>query len=282
MKKASPILLIVLALAALDGFLWYSILPSFSGDLAVYFLDVGQGDSQLVHLPGGAKILIDSGPDGKVLRELGRALPGGDRYIDLLLLTHPEADHIGGFVDILKRYEVGAVLLTGRGKDTDTWREFKKILSDKKIPAISLREGDRVSQGESRFDILSPGPEYMASAALNDTSIVSLLTSRSASFLFTADIDENLERHLAEKYDLRADVLKVAHHGSKYSSSEEFLREVSPKIAVIQVGKGNSYGHPTKEALSRLGATGATVYRNDADGGVAVLADGVTLSVLKY
>ena len=274
-------MLIVLALVAFDGFLWYSILPTLSGGLAVYFLDIGQGDSQLVRLPEGAKVLIDSGPDGKVLRELEKVL-AGDRYIDLLLLTHPEADHIGGFVNILKSYEVGAVLLTGRGKDTDIWREFKKTLSDRKIPAIMLREGDRVSQGESRFDILSPGPEYMASAALNDTSIVSMLTSRNARFLFTADIDANLEVHLAEKYDIRADVLKVAHHGSKYSSSDIFLSEVLPKIAVIQVGKGNGYGHPTKEAISRLAATGAIVYRNDTDGGVAVLADGATLSVLKY
>ena len=274
-------MLIVLALVAFDGFLWYSILPTLSSGLAVYFLDIGQGDSQLVRLPEGAKVLIDSGPDGKVLRELEKVL-AGDRYIDLLLLTHPEADHIGGFVNILKSYEVGAVLLTGRGKDTDIWREFKKTLSDRKIPAIMLREGDRVSQGESRFDILSPGPEYMASAALNDTSIVSMLSSRNARFLFTADIDANLEVHLAEKYDIRADVLKVAHHGSKYSSSDIFLSEVLPKIAVIQVGRGNNYGHPTKEALSRLLGTGTTIYRNDMDGGVAVMADGATLSVLKY
>ena len=122
----------------------------------------------------------------------------------------------------------------------------------------------------------------MGRAALNDTSIVSMLSSRNARFLFTADIDANLEVHLAEKYDIRADVLKVAHHGSKYSSSDIFLSEVLPKIAVIQVGKGNGYGHPTKEAISRLAATGAIVYRNDTDGGVAVLADGATLSVLKY
>src|SRR3989344_2341285 len=137
MKQASPIVLIVLALVAFDGFLWYSILPTLSSGLAVYFLDIGQGDSQLVRLPEGAKVLIDSGPDGKVLRELEKVL-AGDRYIDLLLLTHPEADHIGGFVNILKSYEVGAVLLTGRCKDTDIWREFKKTLSDRKIPAIML------------------------------------------------------------------------------------------------------------------------------------------------
>src|SRR3989344_4323913 len=151
MKKASPMVLVVLALVAFDGFLWYSILPTLSGDLTVYFLDIGQGDSQLVRLPEGAKILIDSGPDGKVIRELGKALPGGDRYIDLLLLTHPEADHIGGFIDVLKRYEVGAVLMTGRGKDTDAWREFKKVLADKKIKSIELRAADRLRQGESRF-----------------------------------------------------------------------------------------------------------------------------------
>lgn len=266
-------------LIILDIFVWYSVLASSLTDPKLYFLNVGQGDSQLVRLPGtygqDIRLLIDSGPGKSVIRELEKSLPAGDRYLDLLIMTHAEADHLDGFIEILKRYSVGAFVYNGRGKDTVNWAAFAKELTDKKVPVVILGEGDRIRYGNALLTFLSPGPEFIKSEALNDAGFVSLLQAGGAKTLFTDDIDSRVEDFIIKKYDLNIDILKVAHHGSKFSTSQAFLDEVTPKIAVIQVGKNNKYGHPNADVVARLKNIGAHVYRNDQDGTVVItLKDG--------
>jgi competence protein ComEC len=268
-----------------DVLVWHSVLLSFSKATKIHFLDVGQGDSQLIVLPGksrgqSVKILSDAGPDGKVVESLSRVLPQTDRYIDLLVLSHPQADHFNGFIEVMKRYEVGALIFNGRNGTAKSWEEFESVVRERRIPVIIAREGDMVRYAENELRFISPDSVSLKSKELNDTVLVGLLSSNNAKTLLTADIDAKLERRLARKYDLDVDILKVAHHGSKYSSAAEFVNAISPKIAVVQVGK-NNYGHPTKDALAHLASAGARIYRNDKNGTITVTIDGKYIGVKK-
>ena len=263
-------------LVAADIFIWGQILfKNNSGDLGLYFLDVGQGDSQLI-LADGIKIMIDGGPvNGKALENLAKLLPSSDRYIDLLVLTHPQLDHYGGFIDVFKNYNVGSFIASGRKGESDAYLSLVEIIKDKKIPYIALIEGRVIRYKDLSLEVLSPSLKNLSSSELNDTSLVILLKDGDLKVLYTGDIGANVEKELAGKYDLSAQVLKVGHHGSRFSSSKEFLGELQPKIAIIEVGK-NTYGHPTSAALGRLADVGAQVFRTDVNGLLGlVFKDGI-------
>lgn len=273
-KKNNIALLGFAALIALDLFVWHEIVfvgPSAKAEL--YFLDVGQGDASLAVLAGGVKILIDAGPDRSVLGELERVSGSFGRYIDLALVTHPQLDHFNGLNFLLGRYEFGAIIINGR---TDAaapeWSAFLSEAEKRRIPIVLLKAGDSIRYGENSLAILSPDEDWLQSAELNDTSLAALLAVPEFTALLTGDIGVNVEEDLVARYpNLRADILKVPHHGSKYSSSAALLQTVRPKLAVIEVGK-NRYGHPTEEALDRLNALGARVFRTDLNGTIRVRA----------
>ena len=273
--------MIILFLAVFDVFIWGQIVFSAPNkNTEVYFLDVGQGDSELAVLPGNVKILIDAGPNRKVLDELTSALSPFDRYIDLVVLSHPQLDHFAGLIDVLKRYQVGAFVFNGRRGETAAFGDLEKIIQENKIPVIVLGEKDKIKYQDSRFDVLSPSKNLLSSAELNDTTLVMRLLSQNAKILFTGDIDSKIENYLAEKYELDVDVLKIAHHGSKFSSSEEFLRAATPKLTIIEVGK-NSYGHPTEQVLNRLALIGAQIFRTDKDGTIKLVLDNGRINIFE-
>lgn len=281
MKIDNWIILIILFLAVFDVFIWGQIVFSAPNkNTEVYFLDVGQGDSELAVLPGNVKILIDAGPNRKVLDELTSALSPFDRYIDLVVLSHPQLDHFAGLIDVLKRYQVGAFVFNGRRGETAAFGDLEKIIQENKIPIIILGEKDKIKYQDSRFDVLSPSKNLLSSAELNDTTLVMRLLSQNAKILFTGDIDSKIENYLAEKYELDVDVLKIAHHGSKFSSSEEFLRAATPKLTIIEVGK-NSYGHPTEQVLNRLALIGAQIFRTDKDGTIKLVLDNGRINIFE-
>ncbi|MEK7086731.1 MAG: ComEC/Rec2 family competence protein [Patescibacteria group bacterium] len=279
-KHKTTFTIFFFALLVLDFFVFREILLAERGkdDLKLYFLDVGQGDSELAILPGGAKILIDGGPpNGKVLENLARILPPNERYIDLVMVSHAQLDHFGGLIEVLRRYRVGAFLWNGRDGNSKAWAEFKKILEEYSVRGIVLTAPDKIHYGESQFEILAPLPKFLKSEELNDTAIVAKLSSKNSEILFTGDIGFGVEKALPAS---DVDILKVAHHGSKYSSGAEFLSAVKPEIAVIEVGK-NNYGHPTEETLSRLENAGAKTYRTDRDGTIKFLINGQTIKIFK-
>ena len=270
-----------IALFALHIMLWSQILFQKSGDkdLRVYFLNVGQGDATLALLPHGVKLLIDGGPpNGRLLRELEKILPATDRYIDLMMMSHPQLDHFGGFVELLRRYRVGALLTTGRAGEVSAFYDLEKAIAENNVRVIHVARGDTLRYGESVGEIMNPNETFLKSKALNDTSLVMKLTSAHTTALFTADIGANIENMLRAVGFV--DILKVPHHGSRFSSSASFLNAISPKVAVIEVGK-NSYGHPTSQALERIEESGAKIYRTDKDGTVEIVSDGNTLKVFK-
>lgn len=281
MLSPNRLILIMIFLVVFDFFIWGLILfEPVNKNLQVYFLDVGQGDSELVILPNGPKVLIDGGPNNKVINELASVLRPTDRYIDLILLSHPQTDHFTGLIDVLKRYQVGVFIFNGRSGTVDSWSKLIKVIKENKIPAVVLAAGDKIHYLNSQFNFLLPDKNFIENTDLNETTLVSLLQSQNSKILFTGDIDAKIEDYLIRKYDLDIDVLKVSHHGSKFSSGEKFLSNISPKIAVIEVGK-NSYGHPTKEVLKNLASVGAQIFRTDKDGTIKLLINNQGISIFK-
>lgn len=266
--------------AVFDAFLWRQIVSAAPNKNAeLYFLDVGQGDSELLVMPGDIKILTDAGPDRSVAKSLEKILRSGDKYIDIGIISHPQLDHFNGFNELLVRYKFGLFVVNGRadGPGVREWPELIQKIRDNKIPLLVLGTGDAIRYGEDRIDILSPNKEWIQSGELNDTGFVEFIRTKDFRALLTADIGANVEEYLLPRFDLRADILKIGHHGSKYSSSESFLKEVDPKAAVIEAGEGNRYGHPAKETLSRIeNFTDAAVFRTDTNGTVKIIAqDGI-------
>lgn len=233
-------------------------------------MDVGQGDSILIQ-KGTHQILIDGGPNGKTeLAQLGKYLPYFDREIEAVIATHPDRDHIAGLVDVARNYKIGRVLATGAEKDTAAFKEWKDLLDYKKIEIIEAMRGDEIDFGDARLKIVFPeGSVDPAAGDANNKSVVARLDYGENSFLFTGDIEAPAEREILESGEnIDVDFLKIAHHGSKYSSSGEFLDAASPEEAIISVGANNSYGHPTEETLGRLGSRGINILRTDEQGDI--------------
>ncbi len=271
----------LLVLAGIAVLIWFAVFDLEARRLlTVTFFDVGQGDAIFVQAPGGGQMLVDGGPSDRVLARLGRAMPFWDRSIDLVVLTHPDRDHVAGLLDVLRRYEVCAILWSGVEHTSAEYREWLQLIEHEGAQVVLTRAGQRVRLGKHAiFDVLAPFIDRNGNliGATNDTSVVGLLRYGATEVLLTGDISRSVEYRLlfeAGAY-LDADVLKVGHHGSKTSSSEEFLRAVSPDTAVIQVGRKNRYGHPDGTVLERLASVGATIMRTDVDGDIRMRSDGM-------
>jgi len=276
-KYKNRVIIFLIALIALDIFVYWQIfvLNSQKNNLLFYFLEVGQGDSSLIILPNNVKILIDGGPpNGKLLEVLAKILPPHQRYLDLVILTHPERDHFSGFLEILRRYQIGLFIHNGRSNDTLEFEELKKIITEKKIKTIDLAAGDKIRYQQNIINIISPTKELLKQKNFsnNDTSLVFILEALGVKALFTGDISAEIENKLVGFFKEKGpiDILKVPHHGSKFSSSFQFLSIIQPRLAVIEVGK-NPYGHPTSEVINRLKAVGAIIYRTDEDKTIKIL-----------
>ncbi|MBP9770541.1 MBL fold metallo-hydrolase [Candidatus Gracilibacteria bacterium] len=241
----------------------------------IYFLNIGQGDSTLIKTPNNHQILVDGGPKNYILQELDVVMPFFDKTIDLVVVTHPHADHIDGLIEVLKRYEVNAVLITGVDYKSPSYDEFLKIVTEKNIQIYIAEKNEDFSFGNVTFDVIYPNKPLLGKKFqdLNNSSIVIKILYSGKKILMTGDMAFEEENLLIKTgLNLRADILKVGHHGSKTSSSRDFLNLVKPEIAIIQSGNGNSFGHPSKEALNRLKAAGVQqIYRNDMDGLVEII-----------
>lgn len=277
MKKSFFILLTLLILNILV--LPFVVFLSFGAYLEVSFFDVGQGDSIFIETPGNYQVLIDGGPSySKVLDGLSREMPFNDKEIDLVILSHPESDHMTGLLSVLENYKVDNIIWTGIEKEGEKFEIWKRMINEEGANIYYANAGDKVIMGDVSLEIINP-KEVIKGEVLkesNDTAVVSKLQYKDSSFLFTGDISSKIESKLT---DIDVDVLKVPHHGSKYSTSEEFLKKVSPLISVIQVGK-NSYGHPTEEVLTRLDNFGIKVLRNDTNGDIKIVSDGFNYKII--
>lgn len=224
--------------------------------LEVSFLNVGQGDSIFIEAPNGVQMLIDSGPNNSVLREVGSLMNFGDRKIDIILGTHPDKDHIGGFPAILDRYEIKNTINTDVLSESSIYKTYKeKILEESSKNYISKRGGVIILDKEKGiyFQILSPDESFIEKDS-NERSIVGRLAYGDTSFLLTGDAGITIENKLVllDGELLESDILKLGHHGSKTSSSSTFLKQVNPELAIVSAGENNTYGHPHEVVIDRL------------------------------
>ena len=241
------------------------------GTLSVHYIDVGQGDATLV-LCGEHAMLIDAGDNTKGTALQLYLTKQGVKKLDYLILTHPDADHIGGADVILTKFGVDTVFMSDYPEDTKTYQEVLDALNVKHMRYSTPEPGDTYTLGSADFTILAPLDRYEDS---NDSSIALMLHHGGNSFLFTGDCGEEAEKDLISSgQTLSADVYQVGHHGSRSSSTQRFMNAVSPTWAVISCGKDNSYGHPTAEVLNRLRAMGVKVFRTDEQGSIIAVSDG--------
>jgi len=282
-KKLYKIFLIFGIAVLLAGIVWFWLFYSAAKNLEVDFLDVGQGDAILIKAPGGQNILIDGGPDKVILKRLAENLAWWDKTIDLMILTHPHDDHVAGLIEVLKRYQVEKILYTGVTHNAPNYLAWLKLVREKKVQMLIIDKPQIIKLGaESQLEILYPDQSLLAKAVsdLNQSSIVMMLAYGKNKFLLTGDAGEEVERKLIDSgTNLSAEVLKVGHHGSQSSTSEEFLNQVKPNLAVISVGKDNDFGHPSLRTVKRLERAGAEIYRTDEKGTVRIESDGEKIRV---
>jgi competence protein ComEC len=269
----------LVCLVAADAFIWQAVFVHERNVLTVAFLDIGQGDAIFIESPNGNQMLIDGGRTKKVLRELADAMPFHDRTIDVVIATHPDSDHIGGLVDVLKSFDVHFFLVSGARSDTGFERSLESVAEEKNIPRLLARRGMNIALGRgAHFEILFPDRD-VSDFETNDASIVGILRYGGTSFYLSGDSPQRIEKYLVGEYGdkLKVTVLKLGHHGSRTSTSEALLAAASPEYAVAQVGKDNPYGHPHQEVLDLLARFGIPLLRNDEDGRIVFKSDGETL-----
>jgi len=250
------------------------------GRVHVTVLDVGQGDAILVEGDRGGRMLVDGGPDpDRLLVALDGELPPWDRRIDLLLLSHPHEDHVAGLPALLQRYRIGRVAEPGMTGPGPGYRAWTEALAARDVATGRLSTGDSFKLDDVDFQVLWPDPGSVPRAppntgtGINNVSIVLLGAFGRERFLLAGDIEEGIDPILLARGLPRVDLLKVAHHGSRTSSTDPFLDAVRPSVAVVSVGARNPYGHPATATLQRLTGRGAHVFRTDRDGSVAVALD---------
>ncbi len=281
-KKTTYPTLGILLLATI--LIWLAVFEQAESNLLeVTFFDVGQGDAIFIETPYSRQVLIDGGPDATVLEKLSQAMPFYDRSIDLIILTHPDADHLAGLVKVLEYYQVGHILTSGLKKDTATYGRWQELIKERNIPLTKAQAGQIVVlEKEISLKILWPEQALMESflRKVNNASVVTQLIYGQTEFLLPGDIEKEIEERLLNRPPaggLVSDVLKVSHHGSKTSSSHNFIKAVNPQISVISVGANNRFGHPHLIILDRL--KNSVIYRTDKNGDIEISTDGVLLEV---
>jgi len=249
--------------------------------LKVIFFDIGQGDTILIKTPQNKNILIDGGPDKGIIYKIDQYLPINNRQIDLMILTHPDPDHFTGLAEVLSRLKVKKIITNGAQDNSPAYLLFEKLIKEKELTPLVIKKPLKIDLGEDLFlDFFWP-QEDLENKVLGDNNYFSLvfkMVFKKTSFLFTGDADEKAEEEIISlEENLKVDVLKVAHHGSKYSSSLDFLRKVKPQYAVISSGKNNKFGHPNLRVLKNLETVGAKVFRTDELGDIIFETDGNNL-----
>ncbi|ADL07605.1 ComEC/Rec2 family competence protein [Thermosediminibacter oceani] len=249
------------------------------GFLEVNFLDVGQADSIFIIFPGGSTMLVDAGNNDDAKTVINYIRKKGIKRIDAVVATHPHEDHIGAMDDVIHTFDIGKIYMPRVTTTTKTFRDFMQAVSDKKLKITPVKGGMTISLDED-VDIRVLAPNSTGYDELNNYSAVLKITYKNNSFILTGDAEKLSEQEmLKKKYNLKADVLKVGHHGSSSSTSTEFLKSVSPRYAVISYGKNNDYGHPHRETLERLRKYNVIVYTTAKNGHVIMESDGNTIKV---
>lgn len=281
-KKYLPHILIILLLIIGFSFLFLAYRNQDNKYLKVVFLDVGQGDAIYIEAPNGRQILIDGGPDAKLLSSLSKVMPFADRSIDMLIATHPDMDHIGGFPLLIDNYKITSIIENGAISNSKIYASLEDKISKNKINKIIAHRGMHVILDKNKniyLDILYPDRD-ISKLDSNDGSIVGKLVYGENSFMFTGDASlyvENLIEFNESDKTLKSNVLKLGHHGARTSSTSLWLEKINPKVAIVSAGKNNKYGHPHKELLDRLYNLKIPFLSTAEKGNIIFKSDGINL-----
>lgn len=302
-QKAKRILLSLLLILLLGVFFLFS---QTDDKLHLYFCDVGQGDAIYIRFPNKQDMLIDGGyTKQKVIDCLSENMPFYDREIDLVILTHPEADHLNGLISVIERYKVKYFVSSPAGNKSQGYQELLSLIKDKEIKVKNLYSGDSINFDSVFLKVVWPEKDWVLSSLncyqaencsqlastnnsvlgiytentnLNDFSLITFLTYDNFDVFLTADMDQRIERQMLDLGTIKTkdnilEILKVPHHGSKNSLTESFLDKYTPILSIISVGK-NFYGHPHQETIDKLLGKGSEIKRTDLEGTIEIVADG--------
>lgn len=270
-----PILLLILNVV-----IWATLAQASerrSGILAVSFLDIGQGDSIYIEAPNGRQMIIDGGPNESLMSALPDVLQYGDKTIDVLVVTNPDADHYSGFLPLIDSYEIGAIVESGTTSDTALYNSFQDLISEKGILHLEAYAGQRIildKENDVYLEILFPDRD-VATWDSNDGSIVSKLVYGNTSVLLMGDSTKLTEGIVVSGSDLSGvDILKAGHHGSKTSTGLPLLQESKPNVVVISAGENNKYGHPDEETIENLNEMHIPYLVTMDEGTITFISDG--------
>lgn len=266
------ILIPLLVAAGLFAYAW-SIPPK----LEITFYEVGQAESILFRSSEGKVMLIDGGyPDGRALKKLQGL---NVQHIDILVVTHPHDDHLGGVPEILRKIKVDEVITNGHVIDSPVYQDFLNAVKETGVKQRTTKEGDKIRLGKLTFNVL--GPRKINPDSINNNSIVMRLVVGKISFLFTGDLQELEEGRLVKSgKEIYADILKVPHHAADTSSSPAFIAKVYPSVAIYTAEIGNIHGFPHQKTIDTLNEVGADIYGTDVNGTITVKTDGKTYEIL--
>ena len=278
MRRSSRIIgILALFLCALALGIWYAVLvEDRAAQMTVSFLDIGQGDAIFIDAPSGRQVLIDGGAGVSVLRQLSRVSPWWDRSIDIVIATHPDQDHIGGLIDVLRRYTVGIVVVSSVDGDTAMWSTFMSAAQEEKARLIIAERGQVIDIGAGAFvEVLFPD-RNVPSIETNTGSIVTRVVYGDTTFMLTGDSPSGVEEYLAalDAERLHSNVLKAGHHGSKTSSSPAFVGFVAPEYVVYSRGCDNTYGHPSPETIATFERFNIVALDTCDEGTISFVSDG--------
>jgi len=268
---------LALLLLVANIFLFHSDWENSHPVLTLAMLNVGQGDGIFIESPTGTQVMFDAGPTHSVLGPLQKVISPFDKSINAIVITNPDADHIGGIGDIIKNYKVGEVFEAGTLTDSKVYQSLRADMQKKNIPDILAKKGMRLDLGGGVFiDILFPDRD-VSSWATNEGGVVARLSYGKTSVMLTGDAPTSTEKIILSENSsaqLASTILKVGHHGSRTSTSTSFVKAVSPTYALISDGKDNKYGHPHQETLNILNSFGTKIFRTDLLGTILMKSDG--------
>ena len=258
-----------------------SIIKVIPKDLRIHFLDVGQGDSTFIETPKNKTILIDGGGSMSKNFDVGKStllpyiLDRGYTKIDYVIISHFDQDHVGGILTILEELTVEKVIIAKQNEESENYKKFLEIVNQNKIKVIEVEAGDKIKIEEDiYFDIIWPLQNQITQNVLNNNAIVAKLNYKKISMLFTGDIEEIAEKEILKKYEntkiLNSTILKIAHHGSKTSTTDNFLSLVNPQIALIGVGENNLFNHPAVQTIQKLKDKNVKIFRTDEKGEITL------------
>lgn len=280
MKNTIVIIFLLILITISTLFILYIYHETSREFLTVAFLDIGQGDAIFIEAPNGKQMLIDSGESSVVVRELSRVLPFYDRNIDMILATHHDSDHTGGFPDVFKRFNVEMYGIPPKEDNDGLFFELERLSEEEKSDRIILTAGDLIVLDEDSdvsIKILWPPPDTLIEEN-NDSSVVAYLIYGETRFLLMGDASQEIEEKiLTATEEIDVNVLKLGHHGSKTASSEKFIKALDPMYSIISAGEGNKFGHPHQEVLDILSQTKTEVLRTSELGSIIFQSDGRNL-----